>query len=918
MRLNQPHYVDPRREDAQLSLDGVWRFGYADAPADYPGDVELPYTASLPASLFWNLSEAGVLPPPYQGLNSREYDWVDEKVWYFRKNFPAPASAAGRTAILCMDGAAYYTRVWLNGTLLGEHEGMFGGPVVNVSGQLLWDAPNTLLVEIKAADYGQKENFYRHIRSGGSREIIPWNIARDNDTSNGIWQVLGLWRGVRLMLLSPYHLARPYLTTGAVDGNGARLRLETEIIGPDYNELHHFYGIREEEERFPYRYGVDGMREAALNLPATLYVCMREKDTGREVYAREYPVPLLDRKRSLRGSEYPEAQLFEAEWTLPEPRLWWPFDMGNPALYTVALTLKVNGEACDTLTLDTGIRTLERVRTPGPRAAQQWDDFQLVVNSEKLFVKGVNMQPLDVLYREDTEELRWTLELVRQAGIHLVRIWSGGGKPESDSFYQLCDEMGIMVWQDHLIANSIHTENWPQEVLESQEAMNIFRLRNHPSLVIHCGGNEFDAYAPGNAASMFIIDRNVRMLDPARPFVYTTPLKGSAHIYRDMEPTWYRSLFRDLPFVAETGIHSLPSLKAMRGCLSARECGQKVPDMVSEAFAKAFPELLNHFAEYVPSRVPRMLARAGQIADLSDVTLKEMTEATQMAAYEYYEILIQALRENYPVTCGVMPWVFRRTWPTVGIQLVDGSGEPLLPYYAVKKAYQPVEAHIAWEHISFAPGETALLPVRVLNERHHSLEGLAVRVRVYDPSLRCLTDVVLPAAGADGACIRVPVDAKWAERFFFATVDLMEGERVLNRQAYWPKCLQRLADEAERARVRAQPAENFRMPAGPWLKPQIASAKGAVLEAEIKGSRRDGRRASFEVTVRNRGKLPAFPVILTLEEVGVRCLAGDNAFWLDAGEERSLELVADAPGGVPETVTLSLNAWNAAGVALKG
>ncbi len=918
MLLNQPHYIEPREGDAQLTLDGAWRFGYADAPTDRPEDVMLPYEAAVPDSLFWNLYECGALPHPYEGVNSKQYDWVDEKVWYFRKEFATPKASEGRTAILCLDGAAYYTRLWLNGELLGEHEGMFGGPCVNVTGKLLANAPNVLLVEIKAADYSKKEGFYRRTREEGGREIVPWNIARDTETSNGIWQVMGLWRGVRLMLLAPYHLARPYLNTEAIDEAGARLRLETEIVGPDYNELHHFYGIRPDEDAFMYRYGEDGLRQEALDLSAAVVVTLKEKATGREAFSREYEVPLLDRARSVRAERYPEAQFFETEWTLENPKLWQPFDRGDPALYTVSLALKVNGAVCDTLAFDFGVRTIARVRTPGPRAAQQWDTFQLVVNGEKSFIKGVNLQPFDVLYREDPDEIRWTLELVKRAGIHLVRIWSGGGKPESDCFYRLCDELGLMVWQDHAIANSVHTERWPQEVLESQEAMNLFRLRNHPSLVLHCGGNEFDAYAPGNAASMFVIDRNVRMLDPARPFVYTTPLKGSAHIYRDMEPTWYRKWFRDLPFVAETGIHSLPSYKAMRACLSERECSQKVPDIVSEAFQQAFPELLNHFAEYVPSRVPRMLARAGQIADLTNASLEGVTEATQIAACEYYSILVQSLRENYPVTCGVMPWVFRRTWPTVGIQLVDGYGEPLLPYYALKKAYQPVEAHIAWGEISFAPGETALLPLRVLNEQGLSLAGLTVRARVYDPELRLRIDKRWPAAEADGASLRVTVESAWAERFFFATIDLLRGDTLECRQTYWPKCLQRLSDPAEKERVRRQPTENFRTPDGPWLKSQGAALGGAALEARLTQSSRDGRRASYTVTVRNTSAASAFPVTVTVENVPVRCVADDNGFWLDAGEERTLTLIANAPDGVPETVALRVSAWNAQSVSLKG
>ena len=107
-------------------------------------------------------------------------------------------------------------------------------------------------------------------------------------------------------------------------------------------------------------------------------------------------------------------------------------------------------------------------------------------------------------------------------GVMMIRVWSGGGVPESDEFYDLCDELGLMVWQDNLLANN-ETSNWNHDALLQQVCYNLFRIRNHPSLVIHCGGNEFNPYSRDNLASVSVIENAIQDLDPSREWVRTTP-----------------------------------------------------------------------------------------------------------------------------------------------------------------------------------------------------------------------------------------------------------------------------------------------------------------------------------------------------------------------------------------------------------
>lgn len=910
MKLNHPYYVEPRTEQAHISLEGIWDYGYTEKEVNVPEEQLFLYHAHIPDSTYWNLYESGILPHPYQGLNSKSYSWVDEKVWYYRKEFYVDAELSDSQAVLCFEGIAYYSRIWLNGNLLGEHEGMFGGPFILITENVKYGSKNEVVVEVKACNFGKKKEYHGRNLHGKNREIVPWNIARDSDTSNGDLIVLGLWRPVRIEFLSSFHLARPYLITTEIEEKTARLRLETEIIGPELNEFHSFYGIFDEDPIYSFAYS-EGIKQVYRDISAKIHIHIEEKKSGTAIYDSDNPVQLLDYSKSIRAEAYPESQFFEKEFELLNPKLWWPHDMGEAFLYTVVLTLWVNDKICDEITFEYGVRTIRTIRSVGPRVRERWDQFQFVINNRKIFLKGVNWMPQDALYREREKEYRWSLDLIKNAGIHMIRVWSGGGMPESDIFYRLCDEMGIMVWQDHFIANTSHTEGWPQDVLEAQECVNLYRIRNHPSLAVHCGGNEFNAYSAGNAASMFVIERSIHTLDPTRIFYYTTPDKGSAHIYRDMEPIWYRHLYKDLPFVAETGIHSFPNFKALKKCICERECTDKLPELTTEEFQKKFPELLNHFTEYVPERVPRMLARASQISDLKEIDLKGLAEATQIASCEYYEILIQALRENYPITTGVMPWVFKRTWTTVGIQLVDGTGEPIAPYYYLKNAYQCVEAHLELSQITVAPKEKLRIPIRVCNEYGKSLEDYDISVKIWAPDMNILYKCSIPAEDADGKNVEWETGADWKNCYFFFTVDLNQSGQLVARQVYWPKCLKMMEDEEVRNAFRKKPQENLRLGNGPWLKEQISAAKGTILWAEGTCIYRDGQRIKANIKIKNAGETAAFPVILEFHENGTRGMMQDNYFWMEAGEERTLWAEADISDEISDKITLPVSSWNA-------
>lgn len=175
--LWQPYYISPRAGSQHLALDGRWQLGYRDAPIERLQDLDQGQewiSAEVPSSVQWALFRAGELPDPYQHRNSKKYSWVVEKVWYYRRSFATPPGARSQYAFLSFDGVDYFARVWLNGTLLGRHEGMFGGPDVEVSGLLRDGSSNELVVEVKAANYGVGEAWKPELPG---KVVLPWGLT---------------------------------------------------------------------------------------------------------------------------------------------------------------------------------------------------------------------------------------------------------------------------------------------------------------------------------------------------------------------------------------------------------------------------------------------------------------------------------------------------------------------------------------------------------------------------------------------------------------------------------------------------------------------------------------------------------------------------------------------------------------------
>ncbi len=912
MKIKSPFYIEKRKDKNHIDLSGKWQFTYVPEKAENISDIDFRYTATLPASTYWNVYEAGILPHPYEGTNSKLYNKLDENIWYYKRTFSLDrkVNPDSENAFLCFDGLGYYSRVWLNGELLGEHEGMFGGPVCDVADKLKI-GENEIVVELWAHNYGWPEDKKMYGSRGtwltDCSAIIPWNISRDGDTSNGDFITFGIWRDVRIEIMPKKHIARPYLYTKSIDGNDAVMSLEVNIATEKIHELDVLMSAGDYYTFcYPYKNGLSGILSGE-----SVDISVKIFDENRTVFEETEKFDLYDYDKCGVADEMRDLQIYRRDINLSNIELWYPQGLGEPKLYDVEISLCANGIVLDKLDFKTGIRIIEHLESEGRKYRQRWDKFHMCVNGKKIFLKGMNWMPTDFLYDESYDDTLWALELAKNQGIQLLRVWSGGGKPESDLFYDLCDIMGIMVWQDAFLANHA-SPCLNNDTLESQMCYYLYRLRNHPSLAVHCGGNEQRAYHLDNNAAQYIIQRNIEDLDPTRKYVRATPDKGSMHTYNDMEPVWFRKRYGELPFMAECGIHSFPNAKSLRQLINSKEYNTSLDKIMEESFRTEFPELLNHFTEYRPDRVPRMMARASHISDIKGITLEKLCEATGMASYEFYQFLCQSLREAYPKCVGLLPWVFKRAWTTTAIQMVDGLGEPIAPYYAVKNSYSPVLCYASLSEVDFAPGEEIIIPTKVINETGEKVCG-NVTVDVFTPYLeKCASEKAQVCAEnylTDALSVSFRIPGEWADKDFFVRTTLENAEGIISSCFYPLKCLTVMADGEFRNEWRENMHENLIMKNGPFIRNQIENSAKAELEAEIISENIQGNRhkAKVKITCKNA---PAYPVYLQVVNDKTLSMFSDNWFFMDKDEERIIDTETRIKGEIPKSITLGIRAWN--------
>ena len=413
------------------------------------------YPATVPGTVHTDLMANRIIEDPYFRLNERGVQWVDKEDWIYETHFEADAGLLARERIeLVFEGLDTYADVYLNDEKVLAADNMFRRWRTEVK-RLLRPGENTLKVyflspiKVDLPKYDSLPYRYEAVNdqsaNGGLFDKRVSVFARKAGYHYG-WDwgprlvTSGIWRPVYLEGWSGARISDVFYRQQEVTARRARVEVEVEIAS-----------ARDLAE------AVVTVASPGEGIEASVTAPLRSG-------INKVTVPL----------------------DIASPKLWWTRELGEPHLYEFRASVAA-GDASDSRTTRIGLRSLRLVRDK----VADGTTFYFELNGEPLFAKGANYIPCDVFLPRVTRAVyEKTIDDAAAVNMNMLRVW-GGGVYEDDVFYELCDERGILVWQDFMFACSIYPAEgaWLENVrLEAED--NIRRLRNHPSIAVWCGNNE--------------------------------------------------------------------------------------------------------------------------------------------------------------------------------------------------------------------------------------------------------------------------------------------------------------------------------------------------------------------------------------------------------------------------------------------
>ena len=624
----------------RISLNGTWEMETASGER---------MNGQIPGCSYLFLLDNHKIDDPYWGTNEAEAKKVAEQDFIFRRTFTL--DSAGRDALhadLVLSGVDTLADISLNGQFLLSTNNAFRTWRIPVK-EALKEGENLLEIKIQAPhDYMKQKNQQRPIGMmlGFGMEGLP-HIRKPQYSFGWDWG--------------------PALPAAGIDGDVYLDCYEDRFEKVKFSQIH-----QPDEVTLKAHVKVSGsglVRITAVSPDGKTF------STQQEV-AVETDISL----------------------NIKEPQLWWCNGMGDQPLYTVTAELIRDGRVLDLCERKIGLRTI----TLDTEKDQWGHQFRFRINGEPIFAKGADWIPADqFISRVTREKLEFYIRSARDANMNMLRVW-GGGYYESDDFYDLCDQYGILVWQDFCFAcnpypldEASFLENVAREV-EDQVA----RLHTHPSLALWCGNNEilmFDLPLPGldrkltKAVQQFFyvtLKDQVTSLDQERPYWYGSPSsrpfgkngnslkEGDTHLWQIWHGLDPIEGYRKLPtrFCSEFGLESFPSMASIRDYTDAEDLSISQPDIANHQKSAGGNEKILYYN----------IQRYGHPADFeSMVYFSQLMQADGMRyAVEYW-------RRNLGRCNGALYWQYNDCWPVASWASVDYAGDYKALQYHARDFYAP-------------------------------------------------------------------------------------------------------------------------------------------------------------------------------------------------------------------------------------
>ena len=701
MQAQTPNYY---RNPDKIYLDSkeghngsfTWQMHKADETKDPAEKISQPgyqtgkwMPAIVPGTVLNSLVHNKVYPEPYYGMNNK----LDRNIipdlaktgrefytYWFRTEFDVPENYKDKIVWLQVDGINYRAEIWVNGYLLGNMSGMFKPEYINITDFARIGQKNALAIKvypvdmpgtIKPKQWGAAGEFH----NGGDGNIglnttmlmsVGWDFTFNDgirDRNTGIWKNISLYATDKAVIRHPF--------------------IKSELSKPNYDLAKETVSV---EVTNPTQRGIKCTVKGEIigeNITFSKDLNLFRGETKEICFTPE---------------EFPQL-------TIKNPRLWWPIFKGNPELYELKLTVSIDGKVSDETKTRFGIREITSDQNTPDKSRQFY------VNGKKLFIRGTNWIPEGMLRTSDERtyaELRYT----KQSGINLIRMW-GGGIAESDYFFQLCDEMGLLVWQEFWMTGDTKHPQDKDLYLSNVEAT-VKRLRNHPSLAYYVSSNE-STEMPGAKDLIMKLDgtRGYQMQSECDGVHDGSPYK-QVNPMQHYENTASERGSRVDGFNPEYGSPTIPTVETLREVMDEKDLwpiNKEVWDYHDgggfHLMSTMYTDLTNH---YGPSSSIEEFATKGQaVGAMNSKSIWEVWNYNKFGYGDRYASGLLFWYHNCPVS-----QVCARMW--------DYSLEPTASLYHTQNALEPL--HAQFDYLKNT--------VSVYNDYYQAFKDYKVTAEVYD------------------------------------------------------------------------------------------------------------------------------------------------------------------------------------------
>lgn len=808
----------------KISLNGSWLLKNPLTGAEY--------SATVPGDVHNDLLKAQVIPDPYYSDNANNCGWVTEQDWIFEKDFTVTSEMLKNKIKLVFKGIDTYSEIFVNGKKIADTDNMFlrYSFEVNDFVKVGENKISVRLISIKQAAKQFPEKGYfgcfnvQRIFMRKAQCHFSWDWAPN-------FPAMGIWLDVELNVC-----------------NGSEIKSLS---------IH------------PY---LDGR--------ASFFIHLSDDFDNENIGDKSLKIKVFDNDQTVEKTFAVDGYKNAYNVTVENPKLWWPIGMGEPNLYNYEVTLFEDGVETYQKSGKFGFRTVELDQSP---LSDSKFACKFKINGKEIFLKGANWIPLDIMTGCITEEkYNAALEKALEANFNCLRVW-GGGIYEKDIFFDLCDEKGMLVWQDIQLACADIPDDYPgfaDRMIEEVEYQ-ISRLQVHPSFFVSTGGNEKTGAfgkqkSRGDRLVYYTLRGLCQHLDGTRPYMPSSPYSftdggnsynsGDSHVnsYQTARANNKMGEFREILMDLDA---SMASEIAVQGACRVEGLKKYIPEdklwPVNDIYDLHFTR--NPYdgtgTTFVEQQIEASGILFGEAENLNDFVKKSMALHSEFVKAD------SEFHRARKATCGgAMFWMFSDIWPSGTWAIVDYYLIPKASYYAAKRSYAAITPII-----TKIKGKTALY---VVNDTLNSLKG-ELSLRYTDISGNLSLEKKFPVDMEANTSVMVEeLDSlieKGSNKIFVA--ELKMGEESV-KTYYYPDLWKNVA----------------------WVNPEL----------DVKIERKCDKCATLTITAKSAF---ARMVNVLVPDLAATTIS-DNFFDMEKGETKVIELKADKPFATEDIEVLNwLDNW---------